>query len=61
MSSIKKLYSDHYKLLNQQVFIKEDLDYTIVDNHIKNLENISVLAPQKIRQKYREKTILLWT
>jgi len=44
MSSIKKLYSDHYKLLNQQVFIKEDLDYTIVDNHIKNLENISKIC-----------------
>ena len=47
-TEIEKIQTEYLKTLNSQHFIPEDLDYSLLDKHIKFLENLNVIENSAI-------------
>ena len=58
---IEKINKDYFEILNSQVFIPNDLDYSILDTHIELLEKINIIANSSISifDLYQKKHIYL--
>lgn len=58
---IEKINKDYLETLNSQVFIPNDLDYSILDTHIELLEKINIVANSSISifDLYQKKHIYL--
>jgi DNA-binding CsgD family transcriptional regulator len=57
----EKIYRDYYKTINSQHFVKDDLDYSILDKNIKLLEMLNVIENSAISifDLYQQKHLFL--
>ena len=47
-ASVEKLFKEYYKLLDNQKFNKEELDYSILSKHVSMLEKLNVIESSSI-------------
>jgi DNA-binding CsgD family transcriptional regulator len=45
---VERLFKEYYKLFDNQKFIKEELDYSVLDKHIDMLEKLNVVESSSI-------------